>query len=247
MLKRLLIIILILSLILIITACDGIIGEDVDTIAKENNIRIVSLSSNQTEILIALGLEDNIIGLNSFDDFIRSDIDIVGDISGLDMARIADLNPDLIIDYNDEFINDFKKSSMEYISFSPNSIKSIKDNIIDIGNHTNTEGQAAEIVKDIDEQIESIISSSPIDTRNIGLEVWHDPLTYVNEDSYMDELIGVLNGRLCENTSEMDVYIAYDNIPERAESNEILLLDPDYTIPGMKLVEALSRLLDMIK
>ena len=246
MLKKLLVIILILSLILFNTACNEMIGEDLDTISKDNKIRIVSLSSNQTEILIGLGLEDNIIGLNSFDDFIRPDTDIIGDISGLDMVKILDLNPDLIIDYNDEFINDFKELSLNYISFLPNSINSIKDNIINIGNHTNTQDKAADIIKDIEEQIENIVSSSPIETINVGLEMWHDPLTYVREGTYMDELIGILNGKLCEDTGQIDVYIVYDNIPERRELNKNLL-DRKYTIPGMKLVEALRILSDMIR
>lgn len=243
MFRKLLLVVLITILILSLTGCDELI----DTLSKdENNIRIISLSSNQTEILIALGLDENIIGLNSFDKYFTEDIEKIGDVSGLDIDRITQLNPDLIVDYNDEFINDFRDLSLNYISFSPNSIDSIKENILNLGQHTNTNKKAKDLVDNIDDGIQKIKSILPGESKNVVVETWHDPSTFAKANSYIGGLIGFLDANLSESVADMDVYIAYDNFPERRETNEIFLLDKDLTIPGINVIDALKELYNII-
>lgn len=246
MLKKLLSISLIIIFIFLFTGCDDLIGGDIDIFSKENNIRIISLSSNQTEILIALGLEENIIALNSFDKFLTEDKEIIGDISGLDMDRIIELSPDLIVDFNDKFINDFQGLSLDYNSFSPNSIDSIKDNILSLGELAGESDKAKDLVKNIDDEIKKIKSSLPGERKNVMVEIWHEPLTFAKPDSYIDELVSLLECDLSQNLSEMNVYIAYDNFPERKVSNNIFFLDKDLTIPGINVVDALKELFNII-
>lgn len=88
--------------------------------------RIISLTPNITEIVCALGLEENLVGRTDYCDYPESvsSIESIGDIMTPNTEKIVELNPDVIISdgmQNQEFGESLRELGLKVIELRANT------------------------------------------------------------------------------------------------------------------------------
>lgn len=155
--------------------------------------RIISLVPSQTELLFDLGLDTEMVGITKFcihprEKFKRSTK--IGGTKMLDIGKIRELNPDLIIgnkEENDRMqIEDLMKEFpvwMSDIQVLPEAIDMIKQ----IGELTGRTEKAAVIADDINEQFLSLnIKHKPVRTAYF---IWKDPYMLAGKQTFIDDIL----------------------------------------------------------
>jgi len=155
--------------------------------------KIISLVPSQTELLFDLGLEQEIIGITKFcihpkERFKKSNK--IGGTKTLDLQKIRDLKPDLIIGNKEE--NDRKQIEdlmqdhpvwMSDIETLPDAIKMITQ----IGELTNRQDKANQIAVKINEQF-SILSRKDKPVR-VAYFIWKDPFMVAGKQTFIDDIL----------------------------------------------------------
>lgn len=154
--------------------------------------RIVSLVPSQTELLHDLGLDNEVIGITKFcvhpESWFRSKTH-VGGTKKLNLAKIAALNPDLIIANKEENtqseIDWLAKRFPVWIS----DIITLEDAlqmIISVGEITNRAQQAAFI----EDKIRSSFSSLTFTKRRSVLYlIWKDPIMAAGRNTFIHQML----------------------------------------------------------
>lgn len=218
-----------LAVIFILCSCSKAkLGEK-----KSSFSRIVCLSPSGAEILCDLGLQNKIVARTDFCDY-PSEILSVKSIGGFDgktfsLESIISLNPDFV--YGSLGMHDYLKSQLDsfgiknYFS-NAESINSIKDEILYIGNLFDVKENTEKIVADLilfEDKVKLFISENEnVDEKKVYYEVWNSPYMSVGKKSYINEMIS-LCGK--ENIFR-DLNESYPLINEEY----VVLNNPDYII-----------------
>ena len=123
--------------------------------------RIVSLDPGVTEILYALGLGDNVVGVSNDSDFpmeVRNKT-FVGDAIVVDWAQIKKLSPDLVVlvTYSSDYlIPDFEKQRLNTFALAPTNLDEVLEAITLVGEITERQEAAAEAVIGLQERIQAV-------------------------------------------------------------------------------------------
>ncbi|MBN1133975.1 MAG: cobalamin-binding protein [Methanosarcinaceae archaeon] len=173
------------------------------TIEKQPE-RIVSLSPCNTEILFVVGAGDKVIGGTTYDAYPPEAVNLpkIGGFSSVNIEAVVNLTPDLVLaeDTNGEdTINSLRNLDFTVITFNPQSMDDILDNIRLVGDITGNEDTAESVTEDMILQILSITSQ----TENMSYDqrprvlylVWHDPLYAAGSDTYPSDLIWMSGGK----------------------------------------------------
>ena len=154
--------------------------------------RIVSLVPSQTELLIDLGLGDRLVGRTKFCIHPKAevkDIPIVGGTKNVNISRIADLKPDLIIGNKEE--NDqaqIKALAAKYAVWMSDIIDldDALGMIADLGRLLKVEKHAiamAAQVRDGFESLDKKVSGSVV------YLIWDKPIMAVGSATFIDDMI----------------------------------------------------------
>ncbi|MCR2043135.1 cobalamin-binding protein [Anaerosalibacter massiliensis] len=203
--------------------------------------RIVSLAPSHTEILYSLGLGDKIVGVTSFCDYPEEakEKDKIGDFEGVNIEKIIELEPDLVVQYgkgNEEVNNKIKEAGIPIVSYEPESIDEVIDTINEIGKITGKEDEAKKVTEDMKSKKEEVLNKvKNVEKVKVFYEIWHDPLSAAGPGSFMDELINLSGG---ENIAK-DAKGGYSefNEEELIERNPDVYLaaeDPEKTVESIK-------------
>ena len=158
-------------------------------------MKIASLLPSATEIVCALGLEENLVGVTHECDFpksivnkphltasrishaamssaeidhaVRSQLDGHGSIYDLDTKQLEELKPDLILTQElcevcAVSYKTVQKSAKMYVadaqvvSLEPNTIADIFDNILTVGDLTNTKEKAEKVVAELQNRLDAV-------------------------------------------------------------------------------------------
>ena len=171
--------------------------------------RIISLVPSQTELLSDLGLDEEIIGITKYcvhpKGWLETKIKI-GGTKKLNLEKIKELKPDLIIGNKEE---NEKSQVMELMKHFPvwmSDIKTLEEAlrmIESIGKITQKEKRALEIQNNIREQFShfklQISHLSPIGTKVLYL-IWRKPFISAGKDTFINHLLEIcgLNNVLAE-------------------------------------------------
>ena len=182
--------------------------------------RIISLVPSQTELLIDLGLTNNIVGITKFcihPKNITDKITKVGGTKNFSLERIKMLQPDLIIankEENDEV--NLTKLSKEYPVWI-SDVKNLNDcteMIKQLGAITLKTSESNNIVKKINEKFNSLTSLSK-NTKAVIYLIWNNPYMSINKDTFINDMIekcGYKN--LCSHLSDRYPIISIEKIKE---------------------------------
>jgi iron complex transport system substrate-binding protein len=171
--------------------------------SPKSKSRYVSLAPSTTEILFALGLDEEIVGVSSYCNYPSKAKakEKVGDFSRPNIEKILFLKPDYVFCTGLEqapVIAELRHLNLKVYVADPKNMEELFSSIKDIGKITGKEKEAANLIKNMKSQIEEINSKvklSPQDKRpKVFIEIWHDPLTTAGKGSFIDELLTLAGG-----------------------------------------------------
>ncbi|MGF7184692.1 iron complex transport system substrate-binding protein [Desulfitispora alkaliphila] len=193
--------VVVISLALVLTGC----GQTQNNEAQEKDeetMRIVSVVPSVTEILFDLGLEDQIVGVTTNCDYpeAAADYEKVGDWN-INVEKLVSLEPDLVIGMestNGMLLNELSQFGIETLAFEAQSFDEIYEAFMLIGQATNSEKRAQELVNEMQERVDSVVdvvSAIPAEDRvTVFMEVGWEPLYTVGKTSLQHEIIELAGG-----------------------------------------------------
>jgi iron complex transport system substrate-binding protein len=168
------------------------------TVEVQGAQRIVSLSPTHTEILFAIGAGDQVVAVDNLSNFPRRAAAVATDMSAYEpsVEAVAGYEPDLVVTdgSNPEFITQLDSLGLEHWEgVAPTGFADVYEQIEQLGAITGHVGEAAEVVGQMQTDIEAIIAGMPaLDT---PLSVYHElDNTYFSVTS--DTFIGQVYNRL---------------------------------------------------
>ncbi len=196
---------------------------------KREPKRIVSVVPSQTELLCDLGLEKELVGITKFcvhPPHLRDSKEIVGGTKKLRLAKISDLQPDLIIANKEENtrrdIEELMKSFPVYVSdiASPDDCLEFTNSIGEITGKTAEAEMLMERLKFSYSEIKNL--SAGRSPKKVLYLIWKDPYMAAGTDTYISEMLNLCG---LENVLESwgDQGLRYPAITER----EIIGLNPE--------------------
>lgn len=171
--------------------------------APDTKPRYISLAPSTTEILFALGLDEEIAAVSSFCNYPlkTQNKEKVGTFSQPNIEKIVFLKPDYIFCTGLEqapVVLELKRLKLKVYVADPLNLKELFGSIRDIGKLTGKEKEAGGLIKDMQSQIEEIdlkVKLIPKEKRwKVFLEIWHDPLMTAGKGSFIDELLTSAGG-----------------------------------------------------
>jgi iron complex transport system substrate-binding protein len=165
--------------------------------------RIVSLSASNTEILCALGLTEQLVGVDTWSDYPPAvqALPKVGRELNIDMAAVAALQPDLVaaclsIPGMEGNIPRLEAAGLLYVAVEPVGLESIFENVRRLGEATDRREQAATLVAQMQRRMAAVQRrTAALDQRpRVYWEWYPQPLVAAAGRSWMTRLIAMAGG-----------------------------------------------------
>ena len=171
--------------------------------SETKSLRVVSLAPATTEILFALGLDSEIVGVTTFCKYPPKALakEKVGTFSHPSIEKIISLKPDVIfctgLEQNDVVVK-LKQLDLNICISDPSNFEELFASILKIGGLVNRENEAARLVSAMRRSIDEIKSKTAEMADNkkprVFVEIWNDPLTTAGKGSFLDELVSLAGG-----------------------------------------------------
>lgn len=162
--------------------------------------RIISLVPSQTELLVALGLRKNIVGVTKFcvhPKDLRKEKTIVGGTKQVDFEKIKSLKPDIIIcnkeENSEEIVLQLESVAPVWVSDITTISESI-EMILQLGKIFDVDGRALEITANIKLKLEGFkeyVRDFP--SKKVLYLIWKNPYMAVGKNTFIDELLQINN------------------------------------------------------
>ena len=165
--------------------------------------RYISLAPSTTEILFALGMDDEIAGVSTFCNYPpkAKTKENVGNFSNPNIEKILSLKPDYIFCTGLEqapIVAELKRLGLKVYISDPRNIKELMESISDMGRITGKDKEAQELIRDTQAQIDNIAALVKLIPENkrlkVFIEIFDDPLTTAGRGTFIDELITMAGG-----------------------------------------------------
>jgi iron complex transport system substrate-binding protein len=165
--------------------------------------RYISLAPSTTEILFALGLDEEIVGVSSYCNYpLKAKTkDKVGTFSQPNIEKIIFLKPDYIFCTGLEqspAVSELKRLNLNVFVSDPSNIRELLNSIWNIGKITGKEKEAQGLISKIKQGVnETALQVKPVPENKrpkVFIEIWHDPLTTAGKGSFIDELLTLAGG-----------------------------------------------------
>lgn len=195
--------------------------------------RIISLVPSQTELLIELGLQDNLIGVTKFCIYpkgLKKTKTIVGGTKDFNIEKINQLNPDLIIANKEENDKDKLEHLQQKFPVWTSDIISFDDaiNMIQsIGEITKTIVAANKIITKI-KQLKHQLDVTPKSTLKVIYLIWKNPYMVAGSNNFINTMLLLMGWENVLNKEHLPRYfeITLENIKELNPDLIILSTEP---------------------
>lgn len=166
--------------------------------------RIVSLAPTHTEILFALGLADNIVGVSDYCNYPleAKKKQKIGGFANPDIDKILALNPDLILAFGTiqkPIVKKLEVRGQKVFWVYPHTVKDILSSFERIGEITGTDTAAKRLMKRVEEKIKSIqrkIGNIPERRRpSIFRVMGFNPPGTIGGNSFQTDVFNLAGGR----------------------------------------------------
>ncbi|MDD5775757.1 MAG: cobalamin-binding protein [Candidatus Omnitrophica bacterium] len=215
------------------------------TVPSSGAPRYISLAPSTTEILFALGLDDEIVGVSTYCNYPEEtgSKTKIGDFSHPNMETIISLRPDYIFGTGLEqlpAIAELKKIFPHIYVADPATVGDLLKTINDIGALTNRTKETQRLLRKMFEDIETVnvlVQGIPQDKRvKVFVEIWHEPLMTAGKGSFIDELITMAGG----------INVAHNVVRPfcNYSAEKVISLDPECIIMTYMDKEAPLKLLE---
>lgn len=180
------------------------ITDDLNREIRLNQVpsRIISLAPSVTEILFALGLDQEIAGVTAACDFpsLAKIKPSIGTSMNPDLEKIVSLQPDIVIAakgiFRPELIKEMERLHVPIYVSDPATLGALFKNIEHLGKLTGKMEKAHSLILEMRSRITSIQKSlRGIPPHRVLYILWHDPLMTVGPGSFIHELIETAGGQ----------------------------------------------------
>lgn len=168
-----------------------------------NPQRIVSLSASNTEILAALGLTEQLVGVDTWSDYppaVRA-LPKVGRELNIDMAAVAALQPDLVaaclsIPGMEGNVARLEAAGLPFVAVESVGLESIFQNIHRLGEATERQEQATALIEQMQQRMAAVQQRAAELTERprVYWEWYPQPLVAAAGKSWMTRLIAMAGG-----------------------------------------------------
>ncbi len=153
--------------------------------------RIISLVPSLTELLVDLGLKDQLIGRTRFCIHPKGidDVEIIGGTKNPNLEKIVELKPDFILANKEENRKDDIELLKKYSTVRVTEIDSIQDAILEIsslGEILDVKEPAGTLVNKITALLNDRPAKPPL---SVAYFIWKDPWMSVGNDTYIHDVL----------------------------------------------------------
>ncbi len=165
--------------------------------------RYLFQETSTTEILFALGLDEEVVGVSSYCKYPgkAKEKARVGDFSRPNIEAIVALRPDYVFCTGLEqapVVLALQRLKMPVYVADPQTIDELFASIRDIGAITGKSANAAALIERMRREIEEVRvktkAIAPGMRVRVYVEIWHEPLITAGKGSFVDELIALAGG-----------------------------------------------------
>jgi ABC-type Fe3+-hydroxamate transport system substrate-binding protein len=158
--------------------------------------RIISLVPSQTELLYDIGLRDEVVGITDYcihpDEWLKTKIH-VGGTKKINLEKIKNLHPDLIIGNKEENDKEQIEELMKHYPVWMSDIYSLKDAldmVTRIGTLVGKNLEAVNLKLSIESQFNNIstLSSSPTQPRSAYF-IWRKPYLVAGNNTFINDML----------------------------------------------------------
>lgn len=188
--------------------------------------RIIALSPHAVEMLYAIGAGDTIVATTDYADYPEAakKIPRIGGYYGIQMERVLELNPDLIVVWDSgnkaEDINQLKTLGFNLYGSDPKTLEGVAKELEELGQLTGhveeaSKAAAAYRAELMRLKVENAKKSEP----KVFYQLWSTPLMTVSKNSWIQEIISVCHGQ--------NVFYEADSDYPQVSLENVLLTLPD--------------------
>jgi iron complex transport system substrate-binding protein len=164
--------------------------------------RIISLAPSNTEVLFALGLGDKVVGVTTYCNYPPEALDKpkVGGFSDVDIEKVVEANPDLILAANlheAEVVPALEALDLTVVVINPETIEEIIDNIRMVGEIAGVEATAETLADTLQSRVDAVkavVETATTPSPRVLYVTWHDPIWTAGDDTLQGELIKLAGG-----------------------------------------------------
>lgn len=165
--------------------------------------RIISLSPSNTEMVYALGLQDKLVGVTSYDNYPpdAKNKPIVSDYSTVDLEKIVNAKPDLVLAdsiQEKDTIPALEKLGITVYTMTPNNINGILNEIKVLGRITGKTTESDNLVSNLTSRIQAVADKTAKLTDSekprVLFVTWYDPIWTAGSDTMIQYLIDEAGG-----------------------------------------------------
>ncbi len=158
--------------------------------------RIISLVPSQTELLVDLGLEENLVGVTKFcvhPKYLRKTKTIVGGTKQVKLEKIKALDPDIILCNKEENTQEMVAELEEIAPVHVSDIVKIEDAfelMNQYGEIFQKEALVGTMVNSVRDKIAVLqekLRDKPV--KKVAYFIWKKPLMVAGKDTFIDELL----------------------------------------------------------
>ncbi|GGE06804.1 cobalamin-binding protein [Marinithermofilum abyssi] len=166
--------------------------------------RIVSICPSNTEILHALGLLDQVVGIDDYSDWPQEveKLPRLGPDLSIDMGKLESLKPDwvlasLSVPGMEKNIEALQKRGIPYLVLYPDNIEGIPADMLRVGAYAGVEEKAAEAARRFEERLQRIQERIPhSNPTRLYWEWWPKPVFTPGRDNWLTDvsrIVGAVN------------------------------------------------------
>lgn len=164
--------------------------------------RIIALAPHAVELLFSLGVGDRIIATTEYADYpsAAKDIPRVGGYHGLNVERIFELQPDLIIAWENgnkiEDIQRMEELGLPVFRSKTETLDALPAHLLKLGKLLGVEGKAEALAKDFRDRLQAIrdhnAKKAPV---TFFYQLWLEPLRTMTSQSWVNDSLLSCNGQ----------------------------------------------------
>ena len=161
---------------------------------------VIALAPHIVEILYEIGAGEQIIGTTDFADYPEQakEIPVIGNYLGLQIERIIELQPSVIIAWkggnSNTDLNKLTSLGFNVIYSQPLELADVPKDMRLFGKHTHNAEQAERIASAFEQRLAAMrYKYKTLPIQKAFYESWHQPLSTVAKGSWSHNLLGVCN------------------------------------------------------
>ncbi|MFA4880532.1 MAG: cobalamin-binding protein [Candidatus Doudnabacteria bacterium] len=176
-----------------------------EIVLEQKPQRIVSLAPSNTEILFALGLDKEIVGITDYCDYPPEKVaskEKIGGFATPNLEKIISLNPDVVFTTSGvqkQAIERLEELDIKVYVLEAETVEDLLAQIKNLGKLTGKSQEAQDLTVILDKRVRVVqekTSNLPDDQRpKVFLEIWHDPLWTAPTRTLIYQIIELAGGR----------------------------------------------------